>query len=158
MQRKTAGRRERCDDFHKSCCQSVPNEPPSFSISFVLPGRPARQRSLTPRETDEPLPGCIVPWPAATSPKVLRSLIPLPDLWGLGRGGGWDRSNQSPSKHTKVPLLLQLETWLRGRVDILLDWSQLHLISIRKRSCSSLWRVFMFTVFMLNTPPHSQPL
>lgn len=32
-------------------------------------------------------PGCIVPQPAATSSKVLQSLIPLPGLWGWG---GWD--------------------------------------------------------------------
>lgn len=65
----------------------------------------------------EQFPGWIVPRSAATSPKVLRSLIPLPGLWGSGRGGGGIRSNQSPSKLAEIPLLLQLETWLSGRED-----------------------------------------
>lgn len=47
------------------------------------------------------------------------------------------QSNQSLSKHTKVPLLLQLETWLNGEQGMLLDPSQLHLISIGEFGCSS---------------------
>lgn len=85
----------------------------------------------------KPFPGCIVPQPAATSSKVFQSLIPLPGLWDWGDGALSTQSNQSLSKHTKVLLLLQLETWLNGEEGILLDWSQLHLISIRKFSWQS---------------------
>lgn len=52
----------------------------------------------------KPFPGCIVPQPAATSSKVLQSLIPLPGLWGLvcvcgGReGGDPEHSAQSVSQ------------------------------------------------------------
>ncbi|CAB1441214.1 unnamed protein product [Pleuronectes platessa] len=94
---------------------------------------------------DEPqaVPRLYCPPPAATTPsKVLQSLIHLPGLWGWGDGGGGGtlcpQSNQSLSKHTKVLLLLQLETWLNGEEATLLDRSQLHFILIRKFSRASL--------------------
>lgn len=63
----------------------------------------------------ERLPGWIVPWPAATSPKVLPSLIPLPDLRGLGEGEGGGRGAISLSASTqRVPLLLQLDPLAPG--------------------------------------------
>ena len=56
----------------------------------------------------------------------------------MGGGTLCPQSNQSLSKHTKVLLLLQLETWLNGEEAILLDRSQLHFILIRKFSRASL--------------------
>lgn len=56
---------------------------------------------------------------------------------GLGDGTLRPEINQSLSKHTTILLLLQLETWLDGEESILLEWSQLHFISIRKFSWAS---------------------
>lgn len=47
------------------------------------------------------------------------------------------QTNQSLSKHTKVLLLLQLETWLDGEEGMLLERSQLHFFSFRKFSWAS---------------------
>lgn len=134
--------RERRDG---SCRQSAPSQTPltpSCCAPSGLPARLERQRSPTPPGMDEPpaVPRLDCSPSAATSPKVLRSLIPLPGLWGWGGSGGGVRSNQSPSELSEVPLLLQLETWLSGREDKLLHWSQSHWIPIRKCSCWSLRR------------------
>lgn len=81
---------------------------------------------------------------------MLQSLILLAGPWGRRGGGGGGgvglgdgtpcpKINQSLSKHTTVLLLLQLETWLDGEEGILLEWSQLHFISIRKFSRASVF-------------------
>lgn len=102
---------------------------------FLYPGSPGSVLWHIMRwMSRKPFPGCIVPQPAATSSKVLQSLIPLPGLWGWGDGTLNTQSNQPLSKHTKILLLLQLETWLNGEKGTLLDRSQLHLIIIRKFS------------------------
>lgn len=90
----------------------------------------------------------LFPQPAATSSKVLQRLIPLPSLRGWGDGTLRPQSNQSLSKHTKVLLLLQLETWLDGEEEgILLERTQLHFISIRKFS----WASFFSLKWWINT-------
>ena len=105
-------------------------------------------------------PGCIVPQPATTSSKVLQNLIPVPGLWEWGDGSLCPQTNQSLSKHTKVLLLLQLETWLDGEEGMLLDWSQLHFTSIRKFIWASLSAKMMnnqITLFFLNVLFHLKP-
>lgn len=84
---------------------------------------------------------CIVPQPATTSSEVLRSTNSPSRPVGMGvaveDGTLCPQTNQSLSKHTKVLLLLQLETWLDGEEGMLLERSQLHFFSFRKFSWAS---------------------
>lgn len=55
-----------------------------FPLYFQAGRSAGVPRHLARWMSGERLPGWMLPWPAATSPKVLPSLIPLPDLRGLG--------------------------------------------------------------------------